>query len=65
MDYPSHNEGVRSNKECCGTTEHKYLYTHKAIAEAVGSEAMKAYENHLKQRGEKPSLSVMKKQWEV
>lgn len=59
-----HREAQEAHENIYGndnpTEEHKSSWTHEAIAGAAGFEAMKAYENHLRQTGEKPSHSFMK-----
>lgn len=37
--------------------QHKNKWTHEVIAGAAGFEAMKAYENHVRSTGQKPSHS--------
>ncbi|KAK9760961.1 hypothetical protein K7432_014511 [Basidiobolus ranarum] len=43
-----------------GGGNHESSLTHEIIAGAAGFEAMKSYENHLRNTGEQPSHSLMK-----
>lgn len=59
-----HHEAKNANEQVYGneqpTREHKSSWTHEIIAGAAGFEAMKAYEDHVRRSGKKPSYGLMK-----
>jgi len=65
FSFFSHDDAKAANEEVYNydgpvQEEHKAKWTHEFVAGAAGFEAMKAYENHLRERGEPVNHSLMK-----
>ncbi|KAI0727895.1 hypothetical protein C8Q72DRAFT_885922 [Fomitopsis betulina] len=64
FDLFGHDDSRQHNEQIYNTQyvpeQHQSSWTHEAIAAAAGFEAMKSYENHLRQTGQQPNHAVMK-----